>query len=148
MRDERGETGSVARHRHRIKGERRAMSLCRCSLISLLSSLLLFTELFVRAANAAPLTTWPAIPPQDAKRAAGNRDKEHIGDDPDDAGPAANLSPDLKPAPVVTAMRTVADWELARAEKNFANTWTWVPLYSGLLETARVTGDERYREPL
>jgi len=77
--------------------------------------------------------------------AAAERDA--AGDQPDDPGPLAhNLSPRLKRADIVKAMKFVADWQMKQAEGHYNIQWTYAALYDGLLAASRVTGDSRYRD--
>jgi rhamnogalacturonyl hydrolase YesR len=74
-------------------------------------------------------------------------DREAAGDAPDDPGPlATDISPALRRTEIRKAMRKVADWQLARGEKNFNRQWTFAPLYAGLLAASKSTGDLRYRD--
>lgn len=67
------------------------------------------------------------------------------GDAPDDPGPlATDISPELTHASVHRAMRKVADWQLARAENQFNQQWTYAALYDGMLAASKATGDPRY----
>jgi unsaturated rhamnogalacturonyl hydrolase len=61
-------------------------------------------------------------------------------------GPAANLSPALKPRDIENAMRKVADWQLRTADDRFSADWTFAALYDGFLAASRATGNERYRD--
>ena len=78
-----------------------------------------------------------------------------FGSVPDDPGPlATDLSPQLKPKAVASAMRKVADWQLAQSQEYFAvfdrtrqldgRIWTWGALYSGLMATSESLGDPKY----
>jgi rhamnogalacturonyl hydrolase YesR len=95
------------------------------------------------AESASPIT----IPAADLHSAASN-EKRHFGDAPDAEGPLAGLSGEMKPDAIVAAARKVADWELARSQPYFGDSWTWCPLYFGLMETTRITGDAKYAAPL
>lgn len=85
--------------------------------------------------------------PTPAQQIGIDRDNSrHFGSDPDDPGPIAiNLSATLKPQAIETAMRKVADWELAQSQPYFGNIWTWSVLYMGLLAASDATGDARYQ---
>jgi len=68
------------------------------------------------------------------------------GDAPDDPGPlATGLSPAVTHAAVRKAAKTVADWQLARAEPLFNQQWTFAALYDGMLAASKTTGDPKYR---
>lgn len=100
-----------------------------------------------RAAASMP-TTFEADPQKDTARAAANA-KEHIGDSADDAGSiATDLSPAISRPAVLAAMRKVADWELARYQPYFGNSWTWSTLYAGLIATSQASGDSKYQAPV
>jgi unsaturated rhamnogalacturonyl hydrolase len=88
-----------------------------------------------------------ATPAQLAGIAKDN--SRHFGDDPEDGGPiATDLSPALDPAAVGTAMRKVADWQLARSEPYFDRIWTWSILYSGFMAASDSLGDAKYRNAM
>jgi unsaturated rhamnogalacturonyl hydrolase len=88
-----------------------------------------------------------ATPAQLAGIAKDN--SRHFGDDPEDGGPiATDLSPALDPAAVGTAMRKVADWQLARSEPYFDRIWTWSILYSGFMAASDSLGDAKYRDAM
>lgn len=79
-------------------------------------------------------------PPTNPERAAA-------GDEPDDPGPlATNLSPAIKRAAILKAMKLVADWQLHHAEGRYNIDWTYAALYDGMLAASRVTGDSRYHD--
>jgi rhamnogalacturonyl hydrolase YesR len=78
-----------------------------------------------------------------------------FGSVPDDPGPlATDLSAKLKPKAVASAMRKVADWQLAQSQQYFAafdrskqldgTIWTWGALYSGLMAASESLGDPKY----
>ncbi len=72
-------------------------------------------------------------------------DREASGDSPSDPGPRAKgLSTALDPASIETAMRKVADWQIATSESRFNQQWTFAALYDGLIVASRTTGDPRY----
>ena len=74
-------------------------------------------------------------------------DRAASGDSPDNPGP---LATDLSPAVTHEAVRKVANkvaaWQLARAEPQFNQQWTFAALYDGLLAASRTTGDTRYHD--
>ena len=74
-------------------------------------------------------------------------DRQASGDAPDDPGPlATKLSKKLDRKDVESAMRKVADWQLAQAASKFNQQWTYAALYDGLLAVSRETGDQRYSD--
>ena len=73
---------------------------------------------------------------------------EHNGDAPADPGPKAHLSSALKPEDMRAAMRKVADWELARAQPYFDQTWTWSTLYAGFMAASVALDESRYRDAM
>ncbi len=94
----------------------------------------------------AQLDNKAAPAPTAAQRAIIDRDNSrHFGDDPDDGGPMAKLSPALKSKDVDAAIRKVADWELTRSQPYFDAIWTWSALYVGLMAASDATGDAKYR---
>lgn len=72
----------------------------------------------------------------------------HLGSVPADPGPKAKLSASLQPAAVLTAVRKVADWELASTQPYFARDWEWGTLYTGFMAASEATGDTRYRDAM
>ncbi len=71
------------------------------------------------------------------------------GDAPEDPGPlASDLSSELTHAAIRKAMRMVADWQLARAENQFNQQWTYAALYDGMLAASKTTGDSRYYDAI
>jgi unsaturated rhamnogalacturonyl hydrolase len=69
------------------------------------------------------------------------------GDEPDNPGPlATDLSPAMKPAAILKAMRRVADWQLQASESRYNTQWTFAALYDGLLAASKITGDPRYHD--
>ena len=102
----------------------------------LLSLLLVIAALWLRPALVAQNV------PFDAKA-----EREAAGDQPDDPGPLAkSLSPSLKRADILKAMKTVADWQLKQSEGRYNIQWTYAALYDGLLAASRATGDSRYHD--
>jgi unsaturated rhamnogalacturonyl hydrolase len=88
------------------------------------------------------LPTWGQSTPSPA-----NAERAAAGDEPDNPGPlATNLSPALKRAAILKAMRLVADWQLQHAEGRYNIGWTYAALYDGMLAASRTTGDPRYRD--
>ena len=72
-------------------------------------------------------------------------DREASGDAPTDPGPlATGLSGRLAPKDIETAMRKVADWQIAYAGPKFNQQWTYAPLYEGLLMASRSMHDPTY----
>jgi len=72
-----------------------------------------------------------------------------FGSDPDDPGALAkDLSPALTPDAVGTAMRKVADWQLARSQPYFDRVWTWSTLYVGFLAAADSLNEPKYRDAM
>jgi unsaturated rhamnogalacturonyl hydrolase len=91
-------------------------------------------------ARAQLVATKPATVPVTVDRVAS-------GDAPDNPGPLAkDLSPAITHAEIRKAAKKVADWELARAELNFNQQWTFAALYDGLLAASQTTGDARYHD--
>jgi len=69
------------------------------------------------------------------------------GDQPDDPGPlATNLSPAMKRAAILQAMKLVADWQLQYAEGRYNIDWTYAALYDGMLAASTTLHDPRYRD--
>jgi rhamnogalacturonyl hydrolase YesR len=69
------------------------------------------------------------------------------GDEPDNPGPlATDLSPAMKPAAILKAMRKVADWQLQASESRYNTQWTFAALYDGLLAASKITRDPRYHD--
>ncbi|SFS09931.1 Rhamnogalacturonyl hydrolase YesR [Granulicella pectinivorans] len=87
--------------------------------------------------------------PNAAQQAGITKDNSrHFGDDPDDGGPMAKLSPKLNRAAVDAAARKVADWQLARSEPYFDRIWTWSVLYNGFVAASDAMGDPKYRDAM
>jgi unsaturated rhamnogalacturonyl hydrolase len=98
-------------------------------------------------ATAQQVSIKHATPQQLAGIAKDN--SRHFGDDPDDGGPiATDLSASLDPASVSTAIRKVADWQLARSQPYFDRIWTWSVLYSGFMAASDSLGDPKYRDAM
>lgn len=87
-----------------------------------------------------------ATPQQLAGIAKDN--SRHFGDDPEDGGPMAALSPKMTPEAVGAAMKKVADWQLQRSEPYFDRIWTWSVLYSGFMAASDSLGDAKYRDAM
>jgi rhamnogalacturonyl hydrolase YesR len=86
----------------------------------------------------APAQNTPS--PTDPERAAA-------GDEPDNPGPlATHLSPAMKRAEILKAMKLVADWQLHHAEGRYNIDWTYAALYDGMLAASRATGDPIYHD--
>jgi len=69
-----------------------------------------------------------------------------VGDSPADPGPlATDLSGELDPQAVKSAMRKVADWQLSRIRDAPSQDWTFGTLYLGLLAASNTLKDDRYQ---
>src|SRR5580700_6507067 len=69
------------------------------------------------------------------------------GSQPDDPGPlATDLSPKLKRADILKAMKKVADWQVKESESRYNIGWTFAALYDGMLAASRATGNSRYHD--
>ena len=75
-----------------------------------------------------------------------NAERDAAGDQPDDPGPLAKLSPKLNRAVILHAMKKVADWQLKQAEGKYNIEWTYAALYDGMLAASKATGDGRYHD--
>jgi unsaturated rhamnogalacturonyl hydrolase len=72
-----------------------------------------------------------------------------VGDAPDVAPPlATDLSPELTRTAVEKATKKVADWQLARVEKDFNRDWTFAALYTGFMAASESTGDQKYSDAM
>jgi unsaturated rhamnogalacturonyl hydrolase len=105
-----------------------------------------------------PAADSPVAPPNtEAMRLAGiaKDGARKFGSDPDDPGQLAkDLSPAITPAAIATAMRKVADWQLAQSQQYFtivdkarqldSRIWTWGALYSGLMAASESLKDPKY----
>jgi rhamnogalacturonyl hydrolase YesR len=69
-----------------------------------------------------------------------------VGDAPDVALPAANLSSELTRNAVEAAMTKVADWQLARVKQDFNRDWTFAALYTGFMAASESTGNPKYSD--
>jgi unsaturated rhamnogalacturonyl hydrolase len=70
-----------------------------------------------------------------------------VGDAPPDPGPlSTDLSPELKPAAIQSAMRRVADWQTARVADTPSQDWTFAALYAGLLSASETLKEPKYRD--
>ena len=68
-----------------------------------------------------------------------------VGDNPTDPGPlATDLSPALKPADIKSAMKRVADWQLAKVADAPSQDWTFATLYAGFMSASATLKDDRY----
>ena len=68
------------------------------------------------------------------------------GDNAADPGPLANdLSGELTSASIQSAMRRVADWQVARIEGKPSRDWTYATLYDGLIAAGDDLHQPRYR---
>ena len=115
-------------------------------------------------AASAQLTDTPVAPPSTEQiRIAGiERDNMRMfGSSPDNPGPlATGLSRSLTTKAVDTAMRKVADWELATLGPYFARIdpspqrlwdgriWTWSALYAGYMAAADTLPEPKYRRAM
>ncbi len=87
-----------------------------------------------------PISAQNTPPPTNPERAAA-------GDEPDNPGPlATNLSPAMKRAAILKAMKLVADWQLQHAEGRYNIGWTYAALYDGMLAASRTLSDPRYHD--
>lgn len=68
------------------------------------------------------------------------------GDAPDNPGPPAGLSGEMRSADIKAAMRLVADWQYGRIKDAPSQNWTFAPLYDGFLAASRTLGDPRYHD--
>lgn len=104
---------------------------------------------FFQLAVLASFCAWAAFAAgKDARtQLTVNERQAIVGDAPDNPGPlASNLSRGMKPAAVKTAMRKVADWQLARVDQDFSQDWTFATLYLGMLSASDTLGDARYSD--
>jgi unsaturated rhamnogalacturonyl hydrolase len=60
----------------------------------------------------------------------------------------AGLSAEIKPAPVLTVMQKVADWQLANPSRHKTTDWTQGAGYAGMMALAGISGDAKYREAM
>lgn len=122
-----------------IPGRTGKTGLLSCALVVMLG----LTGL---AARSQP--TQPNLP-AGAQAAPPPVDRIASGDSPDDPGPlATDLSPALTSAAIRKAARKVADWQLARAQTDFNQQWTYAALYDGFLAASRTSGDPRYHDAM
>jgi unsaturated rhamnogalacturonyl hydrolase len=99
-------------------------------------ALVLSLALFIGPCTQSQTT---ARPPMDERAVAG--------DQPDDPGPlATGLSPKLKRADILKAMKLVADWQIKHSNDRYNIDWTYAALYDGLLAAARTTGERKYND--
>ncbi len=86
-------------------------------------------------------------PPPASSPVSANQELQAAGDQPDDPGPlATDLSPKLKRADILKAMKKVADWQLKESESRYNIGWTFAALYDGMMAASRATGDSRYHD--
>jgi unsaturated rhamnogalacturonyl hydrolase len=105
------------------------------------SSLILALMIAVAPARAGFAQNSP--PPS----APFDQELQAAGDQPDDPGPlATDLSPKLKRADILKAVKKVADWQLNESESRYNIGWTFAALYDGLLAASKATGDSRYHD--
>lgn len=72
-----------------------------------------------------------------------------VGDAPATALPlATDLSAKLTHRDVRRALRKVGDWQLARAQEDFDQDWTYAALYAGFMAVPDEAGGARYREAM
>ena len=94
---------------------------------------------FSAALSTRPAMAQTPLSPAEAERQAA-------GDQIDDPGPLAKLSPKLKRSDIRKAMTKVADWQLKQSEGRYNIQWTYAALYDGLLAASKLTGDPRYHD--
>lgn len=61
-------------------------------------------------------------------------------------GPLSHLSAGLRRGSIHSAMRKVADWQLARVQAKPSEDWTFAALYAGMIAASDTLGDPRYRQ--
>lgn len=72
-----------------------------------------------------------------------------VGDTPAKAPPlATDLSPELTRKNVSHAIEKVANWELARAQANFNQNWTFAALYVGFMAVPKAAQGEKYQQAM
>jgi rhamnogalacturonyl hydrolase YesR len=59
-----------------------------------------------------------------------------------------NLSSEIKPTPVLAAMQSVADWQLAHPSAHKTTDWTQGAGYAGMMALAGISGDAKYRDAM
>jgi rhamnogalacturonyl hydrolase YesR len=146
------------------------MSVRKLGVLAVTASVCLFVTTAPSARSQPPaappanpaLNDTPVAPPNtEALRVAGiNRDNSRMfGSSPDDPGPLAkDLSPAITQSAVATAVRKVADWQLAQSQQYFTaidkarqldgRIWTWSVLYTGYMAAATELGDNKYRDAM
>jgi rhamnogalacturonyl hydrolase YesR len=67
---------------------------------------------------------------------------------PDRVTLTVRLTPEIKPMPVLEAMRRVADWQLANPSRHPPTEWTVGAECAGMMALAGISGDARYREAM
>ena len=85
-------------------------------------------------------------PPTQNATSSAEAERKAAGDQPDDPGLLASLSPKLKQADILKAIKKVADWQIKEAESRYIIQWTFAALYDGLLAASKTTGDRRYHD--
>jgi len=60
----------------------------------------------------------------------------------------ARLSSEIKPLPVLAAMQSVADWQLANPATNAATGWIQAAGDAGFMALAGISGDAKYRDAM
>ena len=85
-------------------------------------------------------------PPTQNATSSTEAERKAAGDQPDDPGLLASLSPKLKQADILKAIKKVADWQIKEAESRYNIQWTFAALYDGLLAASKTTGDRRYHD--
>ncbi len=88
-----------------------------------------------------------AIPQIAQAQLTENESLSVVGDAPLEPGPlATDLSPALEPAAIKSAMRKVADWQVARIGNKPSQDWTFATLYVGLLAASATLDDPGYKK--
>ncbi len=119
------------------------MTVCSVLIAALLAAI----PIVAQESPAAPQSVPASITPQEQQGI--DRDiARHFGDAPANPGPKANLSGAMRGADVRTAMRKVADWELAWSQPWFDRIWTWSVLYSGFMAASPALDDPKYRDAM
>ena len=89
-----------------------------------------------------------SIAPYVAPQAAGHM-LPGLGDSPADAGPlATDLSSAFKKKDVTKALRTVADWQLARVQQHYSLDWTFAALYAGFMAVPPAVNGNTYQDAM
>ena len=61
---------------------------------------------------------------------------------------SAQVSPEMSPQKVLSAMQLVADWELAHAPTNDPTGWIMAAGDTGFMALAGISGDTKYRDAM